>query len=75
MSKFRKDFTQAKLNLASWKFVVVEIVIVSISVASYLSNIYIFTALIFILLALFYFRLTAVLVSSFFALIWALMPS
>lgn len=75
MSKFRKDFTQAKLNLASWKFVVVEIVIVSVSVASYLSNIYIFIALIFILLALFYFRLTAVLVSSFFALIWALMPS
>ena len=42
MSNYRKGFTQASLNLASWKFVVVEMLVFSVALASYFSNIYIF---------------------------------
>ncbi len=75
MSKLRKEFTQASLNLITWKVIGVEILILSTALASYFSNIYIFAASIFILLILFYLKLTAIFVSSIFALAWGLMPS
>ena len=75
MSDHRRDFTQASLNLATWRFVVIEILVFSIALASYLSNIYIFAASISTFLILFYFKITAIFASIFFALLWALMPS
>ena len=75
MKNFRKDFTQASLNLASWKIVIVEILVFSVALASYFSNIYIFAAALLILVFLFYLKLTSILISVCFALIWALMPS
>ena len=75
MSDLRRDFTQASLNLATWKIVAIEILVFSIALASYLSNIYIFAASISTFLILFYFKITAIFASIFFALLWALMPS
>jgi len=75
MSDFRKDLTQASLNLASSKFVVIEMLVLSVALASYFSDIYIFAASLLILLLLFYIKITSLLVSVCFALIWALMPS
>ncbi len=75
MSNYRKDFTQASLNLASWKFVVVEMLVFSVALASYFSNIYIFAVTILIFLLLFYFKISSIFISVCFALIWALMPS
>ena len=75
MSDFRKDLTQASLNLASSKFVVIEMLVLSVALASYFSDIYIFAASLLILLLKFYIKITSLLVSVCFALIWALMPS
>ena len=75
MGIYRKQFTQAKLNLSTWKFLVIEILIVSFGVATYFNSIYVFAIALFSLLTLFYLRLTFMLISSFFSLMWGLLPS
>mgnify|MGYP001371150840 CR=1 FL=1 len=75
MAIYRKQFTQAKLNLSTWKFLVIEILIVSFGVATYFNSIYVFAIALFSLLTLFYLRLTFMLISSFFSLMWGLLPS
>ena len=75
MAIYRKQFTQAKLNLSTGKFLVIEILIVSFGVATYFNSIYVFAIALFSLLTLFYLRLTFMLISSFFSLMWGLLPS
>ena len=75
MTIYRKQFTQAKLNLSTWKFLVIEILIVSFGVATYFNSIYVFAIALFSLLTLFYLRLTFMFISSFFSLMWGLLPS
>ncbi len=74
-NSIRKNFTQASINLSSWWFIVLEILIVSIAIASYFDSIYIFPLSAFILLALFYNHSFAIYTSTFFALFWGLFPS
>ena len=75
MSIYRKQFTQAKLNLSHGRFLVFEILIVSFGVAAYFESIYVFAIALFSILALFYLRFTSLFISSIFSLIWGLMPS
>jgi len=75
MSIYRKQFTQAKLNLSHGRFLVFEILIVSFGTAAYFESIYVFAIAIFSILALFYLRFTSLFISSIFSLIWGLMPS
>lgn len=74
-NSIRKNFTQASINLSGWWFIVLEILIVSIAIATYFDSIYIFPLSAFILLALFYNHSCAIYTSTFFALFWALFPS
>ena len=54
MSIYRKQFTQAKLNLSHGRFLVFEILIVSFGTAAYFESIYVFAIALFSILALFF---------------------
>jgi len=73
MSNTRKGYTQAITNRSSWKFLGIQIIILSIMGGIYFESTYAFLAMLFCLAILFYFRLTAVLMSIAFALLLALL--
>jgi len=71
----RNNFTQASINLSNSWFILLEILIVSIAIATYFNNIYTLPLFLIVLLGLFYSQYFAIYISSFFALFWALFPS
>ena len=71
----RNNFTQASINLSNSWFILLEILIVSIAIATYFNNIYTLPLFLIVLLGLFYNQYFAIYISSFFALFWALFPS
>lgn len=75
MKSNRKGFTQASLNLSNWKFVVFEVLLISIVMGLYFENIYLFLLTLIALLVAFYFEISAILMSLILSLVWALVPS
>tara|TARA_B100000767_G_C19774695_1_gene541890 strand:- start:340 stop:1206 length:867 start_codon:yes stop_codon:yes gene_type:complete len=74
-NSIRDSFTQASLNLSNWWIIWLEIVVISIAIATYFDSVYIFMISLFILLTLFYNPAAAPYASTIFALFWALFPS
>ena len=69
----RTGYTQAISNLATWRFLVFEIILISIAIGIYFQSTYIFLASIISLTTLFYIKITAVLTSIIFSLSYALL--
>lgn len=69
----RTGYTQAISNLATWRFLVFEIILISIAIGIYFQSTYIFLASIISLTTLFYIKITAVLTSIIFSLSCALL--
>jgi hypothetical protein len=69
----RTGYTQAISNLATWKFLGVQIILISITTGIYFQSTYIFLASIIFLTAFFYIKITAVIFSIMFSLLFALL--
>lgn len=69
----RTGYTQAISNLATWKFLVFQIIVISITIGIYFQSTYIFLASIIFLTAFFYIKITAVIFSIMFSLLFALL--
>lgn len=74
LSNSRKGFTQASLNLWSWKIVAWEVILISLIVGIYFQNIYLFATTLCILLAFFYSKHTSIFISVGFGITWSLSP-
>lgn len=73
MNNVRKGYTQAITGLSTWKFLIFQIILFSITIGIYFESTYVFLAILFSLLALFYSQITSILLSFIFALLVALL--
>ena len=74
MSRYsRTGYTQAIANLSSWKFIALEILMLSIWTGAYYESVYAFTGMLIALLLIFLNRVTLHFVSLFISFLWALL--
>tara|TARA_B100001093_G_scaffold168668_1_gene161306 strand:+ start:5240 stop:5674 length:435 start_codon:yes stop_codon:yes gene_type:complete len=68
----RTGYTQAISNLTIWKFLIIEIILLSITTGIYFQSMYIFLITMISLTGIFYIQITAVIFSILFSLFVAL---